>query len=73
MTPYLNVIALGMLLAEPPGVASKAIVEASSGSTVLSLGILSRVLWGNDNVTAHVTNKKHKDSLKWLRFFGLQV
>lgn len=61
-----------MLLAQPDA-AEKAIVEASSGSTVLSLGILSRVLWGNENVTAFVTNKKHPDSLRLLRFFGLKV
>ncbi|GKT95873.1 cysteine synthase K/M:cysteine synthase B [Colletotrichum tofieldiae] len=64
--------ALGMLLAQPDA-ADKSIVEASSGSTVLSLGILSRVLWGNERVTAFVTNKKHPDSLKLLRFFGLKV
>ncbi|OHW90060.1 cysteine synthase K/M:Cysteine synthase B [Colletotrichum incanum] len=46
--------ALGMLLAQPDA-AEKAIVEASSGSTVLSLGILSRVLWGNESVTAFVS------------------
>jgi cysteine synthase len=62
-----------MLQDKAPHVATQAIVEASSGSTVLSLGIISNVLWGNDNVTAYVTNKKHKDSLKLLRFFGLQM
>lgn len=64
--------ALGMLLAQT-NAADKSIVEASSGSTVLSLGIVSRVLWGNESVTAFVTNKKHPDSLKLLRFFGLKV
>ncbi|KAI9150232.1 Cysteine synthase K/M:Cysteine synthase B [Paramyrothecium foliicola] len=65
--------ALNMLKDKAPDAATQAIVEASSGSTVLSLGIISNVLWGNSNVTAHVTNKKHKDSLKMLRFFGLQI
>ncbi|KAF6827317.1 Cysteine synthase K/M:Cysteine synthase B [Colletotrichum musicola] len=64
--------ALGMLMNQPKA-AHQAIAEASSGSTVLSLGIISRVLWGNEDVTAHVTNKKHPDSLKLLRFFGLKV
>ncbi|RYP82096.1 hypothetical protein DL769_001755 [Monosporascus sp. CRB-8-3] len=64
--------ALGMLLSQD-GASEKRIVEASSGSTVLSLGILSRVLWGNEDVTAYVTNKKHPDSLRLLRFFGLKV
>ena len=61
-----------MLLHEPAA-AKKSIVEASSGSTVLSLGMISRVLWGNDNVCAYVTNKKHPDQLRILRFFGLNV
>ncbi|RYP71910.1 hypothetical protein DL771_004513 [Monosporascus sp. 5C6A] len=61
-----------MLLSQD-GASEKKIVEASSGSTVLSLGILSRVLWGNEDVTAYVTNKKHPDSLRLLRFFGLRV
>jgi cysteine synthase len=49
----------------------KAIVEASSGSTVLSLGIIARVLWGHNDVNAYVTNKKHPESLNLLRFFGI--
>ncbi len=64
--------ALNMLRNRPSG-SRQGIVEASSGSTVLSLGILSRVLWGNENVTAYVTNKKRKESLKLLRFFGLNM
>ncbi|KAI1908921.1 hypothetical protein LOZ61_005334 [Ophidiomyces ophidiicola] len=64
--------ALKMLLNEP-GADKKSIVEASSGSTVLSLGIIARALWGHDDVTAYVTNKKHVDSLRLLRFFGLKV
>ncbi|KAH6649496.1 tryptophan synthase beta subunit-like PLP-dependent enzyme [Chaetomium tenue] len=54
-----------------PEARDKAIVEASSGSTVLSLGIIARVLWGHDNVNAYVTNKKHPESLNLLRFFGI--
>lgn len=61
-----------MLLNEPRA-SSKTIVEASSGSTVLSLGVIARALWGHGDVHAHVTNKKHVDSLKLLRFFGLKM
>jgi cysteine synthase len=61
-----------MLLHEP-GAAKKSIVEASSGSTVLSLGMLSRILWGNEDVCAYVSNKKHLDQLRLLRFFGLKL
>ncbi|KAH6844656.1 cysteine synthase [Chaetomium sp. MPI-CAGE-AT-0009] len=54
-----------------PEARDKTIVEASSGSTVLSLGIIARVLWGHENVNAYVTNKKHPESLNLLRFFGI--
>ncbi len=64
--------ALNMLRNEPSA-RDKSIVEASSGSTVLSLAMVSRVLWGNEDVTAHVTNKKHPDQLRLLRFFGLKT
>ncbi|KAF4624027.1 hypothetical protein G7Y89_g14149 [Cudoniella acicularis] len=64
--------ALNMLL-QNPAAASKSIVEASSGSTAISLGLVSHVLWGNEDVCAYVTNKKHPDQLRLLRFFGLKV
>ncbi|UPX19238.1 Cysteine synthase [Ascochyta rabiei] len=63
--------ALQMLRKEPRA-QSRTIAEASSGSTVLSLGILARVLWGNKDVEAHVTNKKSAESLNLLRFFGIK-
>lgn len=64
--------ALKMLQNEPDA-AGKTIVEASSGSTVLSLGVIARVMWGHEDVHAYVTNKKHPNSLKMLRFFGLKM
>ncbi|KAH7072067.1 cysteine synthase [Paraphoma chrysanthemicola] len=63
--------ALHMLRQEPKARTRK-IAEASSGSTILSLGILARVLWGNEDVEAHVTNKKSVESLNMLRFFGIK-
>ncbi|KAK7420422.1 hypothetical protein QQZ08_010409 [Neonectria magnoliae] len=63
--------ALKMLRNEPKA-RDKKIVEASSGSTVLSLGIIARVLWGNEDVDAYVTNKKSPESLSLLRFFGIR-
>ncbi|KAI1498878.1 cysteine synthase [Biscogniauxia marginata] len=65
--PVLNMLRLD------PSAQNKSIVEASSGSTVLSLAIISRVLWGNEDVTAHVTNKKSLAQLRLLRFFGLKI
>lgn len=63
--------ALHMLRMEPRA-QNRTIAEASSGSTILSLGILARVLWGNEDVEAHVTNKKSAESLNLLRFFGIK-
>ncbi|PSN66237.1 cysteine synthase [Corynespora cassiicola Philippines] len=73
--PAQNVKSLPALrmLRNKPEAHCQTIVEASSGSTVLSLGLISRALWKNKEVHAHVTNKKHPDSLKLLRFFGLNV
>ncbi|KAI8294031.1 Cysteine synthase [Colletotrichum sp. SAR11_240] len=60
------------MLREKPQAQDRKIVEASSGSTVLSLGIIARVLWGNEDVDAYVTNKKPPESLNLLRFFGIR-
>lgn len=61
------------MLQNEPNAHRQTIVEASSGSTVLSQGIIARALWGHEDVHAYVTNKKHPDSLKLLRFFGINV
>jgi len=55
-----------------PEARDKSIVEASSGSTALSLGMIARVMWGHEDVNAYVTNKKHPESLNLLRFFGIR-
>ncbi|KAL9591974.1 MAG: hypothetical protein Q9179_007184 [Wetmoreana sp. 5 TL-2023] len=73
--PAQNVKALPALnmLRHEPSAASKSIVEASSGSTVLSLAMAARALYGNEDVCAYVTNKKNPNQLRMLRFFGLKV
>ncbi|ENH99473.1 hypothetical protein COCC4DRAFT_153103 [Bipolaris maydis ATCC 48331] len=72
--PAQNVKSLPALqmLRDEPRAATRKIAEASSGSTILSLGIIARVLWGNEDVEAHVTNKKSRESLNLLRFFGIK-
>ncbi|KAJ0270863.1 hypothetical protein COL940_011381 [Colletotrichum noveboracense] len=72
--PAQNVKSLPALkmLREKPQAQDRKIVEASSGSTVLSLGIIARVLWGNEDVDAYVTYKKPPESLNLLRFFGIR-
>ncbi|KAK3332273.1 tryptophan synthase beta subunit-like PLP-dependent enzyme [Cercophora scortea] len=72
--PAQNVKSLPALrmLQHQPDAQHQSIVEASSGSTVLSLAVMARVLWGHEDVSGYVTNKKHPDSLRLLRFFGVQ-
>ncbi|KAJ5652108.1 hypothetical protein N7507_009534 [Penicillium longicatenatum] len=64
--------ALNMLYAAGDSIQDKTIVEASSGSTILSLGILAKGLWGHENTAAYVTNKSRKSQLDMLRFFGIK-
>ncbi|KAI9044050.1 tryptophan synthase beta subunit-like PLP-dependent enzyme [Aspergillus affinis] len=64
--------ALNMLLHDPSS-ANKSVVEVSSGSTVTSLAIASRVLYDNDNSTAYVSNKAALDRVRELQFYGLKV
>ncbi|KAF2259376.1 cysteine synthase B [Lojkania enalia] len=52
---------------------TRTIVEYSSGSTVISLAILSRVLYGMTDTWAYVSNKTHLTKLRLLQFFGLKV
>lgn len=44
------------------------IIEYSSGSTVISLGIISRI-FGISNVKAYLSNKTTEVKLQLLRFF----
>ncbi|KAF3014062.1 hypothetical protein E8E14_012186 [Neopestalotiopsis sp. 37M] len=55
------------------GKEKNAVLEASSGSTVISLSLASRVVNQNDDVTAYVTNKTERSRLQTLSFFGLKV
>ncbi|KAJ3839316.1 tryptophan synthase beta subunit-like PLP-dependent enzyme [Lentinula raphanica] len=52
--------------------ASTSIVEYSSGSTIMSLAILSRIM-GLKSAIAYVSNKTTKHKLNLLRFFGLET
>ncbi|KAJ4469556.1 tryptophan synthase beta subunit-like PLP-dependent enzyme [Lentinula aciculospora] len=52
--------------------ASTNIVEYSSGSTIMSLAILSRVM-GLNSAIAYVSNKTTKHKVDLLRFFGLET
>lgn len=53
--------------------AHKTVAEVSSGSTVTSLAIANRVLYGNEDTVAFVSNKAALDRVRELQFFGLGV
>jgi cysteine synthase len=57
------------------GVNSKTttVIEQSSGSTVISLSIIARVLHRISDVHAYLSNKTQLSRLKMLQFFGLKV
>ncbi|VUC23400.1 unnamed protein product [Clonostachys rosea] len=67
-----NLPALNMLLQAGPKAEGKTIVECSSGSTVISVAMCARVLHGNSNVHAFVSNKTERSRLRTLQFFGLK-
>jgi len=52
---------------------SKAIVEYSSGSTVISLALVSRINHGIQDVRAFLSNKTSPAKLRLMQFFGLDV
>jgi len=52
---------------------TKTIVEYSSGSTVISMALVSRALYGIDDVHAFLSNKTTDAKIKLMRFFGLNV
>lgn len=61
------------MLLNDPSAAKSTIIEQSSGSTAMSLGIIARVLYNNNDCRPYVSNKVGPNRLKQLRFFGLNV
>lgn len=61
------------MLQEAGSSARKTIVEPSSGSTVTSIAMISRILYQNSDVHAYVSNKTEESRLRTLQFFGLKV
>lgn len=49
------------------------IIEYSSGSTVISMSILGRVLHGIDDTRAYLSNKTSGAKLRLMQFFGLDM
>ncbi|ELR06325.1 hypothetical protein VC83_08575 [Pseudogymnoascus destructans] len=51
----------------------KTLVEYSSGSTVVSLGMIARILYGIEDTRAFLSNKTSLAKLQMMRFFGLNI
>ncbi|KAF3052048.1 hypothetical protein E8E11_005227 [Didymella keratinophila] len=65
--------ALNMLAQEVNPAKSKTVIEYSSGSTVISLALASRINHGIQDVRAFLSNKTSPAKLKLMQFFGLDV
>nr|XP_036581885.1 cysteine synthase [Colletotrichum truncatum]KAF6790442.1 cysteine synthase [Colletotrichum truncatum] len=66
--PALNLLQNGVV----PG-KTKIVVEYSSGSTVISMSLISRVFYGNSDVRAFLSNKTSQAKLRLMQFFGLDI
>jgi cysteine synthase A len=49
------------------------IVEYSSGSTVVSMSMIARILYGIKDTRAYLSNKTSHTKLQMMRFFGLNM
>ncbi|CAI9628903.1 unnamed protein product [Alternaria burnsii] len=65
--------ALNMLTKEVHPEKSKTVVEYSSGSTVISLALVSRINHGIQDVRAFLSNKTSAPKLRLMQFFGLDI
>ncbi|KAF2845033.1 cysteine synthase-like protein B [Plenodomus tracheiphilus IPT5] len=66
--PAMNMLAKGV-----DSEKSKSVVEYSSGSTVISLALASRINHGVHDVHAFLSNKTSKSKLRLMQFFGLNI
>ncbi|KAJ0383638.1 hypothetical protein COL922a_010093 [Colletotrichum nupharicola] len=66
--PALNLLQNGVV----PG-KTETVVEYSSGSTVISMSLISRVYHGNSDVRAYLSNKTSQAKLRLMQFFGLDI
>ncbi|WQF79224.1 Putative Rhodanese-like domain, tryptophan synthase beta chain-like, PALP domain-containing protein [Colletotrichum destructivum] len=66
--PALNLLQNGVV----PG-KTKTVVEYSSGSTVISMSLASRVYHDVPDVRAYLSNKTSQAKLKLMQFFGLDI
>lgn len=73
LTRYSNFAAMNMLeRAVAPG-KTNTVVEYSSGSTVISMSMVSRVYHNISDTRAYLSNKTSDAKLKLMQFFGLDM
>ncbi|TQS37116.1 hypothetical protein Golomagni_02420 [Golovinomyces magnicellulatus] len=65
--------ALNMLLSPEISSSTKTIVEYSSGSTIMAMSIIARVLHGIEDTRSYLSNKADHAKLRLIRFFGLNI
>ncbi|KAI8200961.1 Cysteine synthase B [Colletotrichum sp. SAR 10_65] len=66
--PALNLLQNGVVHGK-----TETVVEYSSGSTVISMSLISRVYYGNSDVRAYLSNKTSQAKLRLMQFFGLDI
>ncbi|KAI1080698.1 tryptophan synthase beta subunit-like PLP-dependent enzyme [Whalleya microplaca] len=66
--PALNLLEKSVIPGE-----TKTIIEYSSGSTVISMSLISRVFHGISDVRAFLSNKTSLTKLRLMQFFGLDI
>jgi cysteine synthase len=64
---------MNMLNKEVEPQKTKTVVEYSSGSTVISLALASRIYHGINDVRAYLSNKTTLPKLRLMQFFGLNM
>jgi cysteine synthase len=52
---------------------TETVVEYSSGSTVISMALISQVFYGISDVRAYLSNKTSLAKLRLMQFFGLDL
>ncbi|KAL4803995.1 tryptophan synthase beta subunit-like PLP-dependent enzyme [Aspergillus unguis] len=63
--------AMNMLESAPPS--TRTIIEYSSGSTVISMSMIARVMHGITDTRAYLSNKTSTAKLRLMQFFGLDI
>lgn len=64
---------MNMLETQVDPAKTKTIIEYSSGSTVISMSMIARVMHGIEDTRAYLSNKTSEAKLRLMQFFGLDI